>query len=557
MESKLKIRPLHFTLFWLVLNLLQAAFTQLTSDEGYYWFYTRALDWGYYDHPPFLALLIKAGYSLFPNEFGVRFFYVLLNSIGVYLLFGFVDPNDSRRLRLMYAVLLSLPLFHYLSFLVFPDGPFLFFSVVFLVGYKRFLEKDDWASALLMGVSTALMMYSKYHAVLVVGFTVLSNLRLLRSLKFYAAMLLALLLFVPHIRWQFAHDFATFQYHLSGRSSQLSFRHVGEYISQQLGALTPVLLVVPFFYKSRDRFERALQAIIIGSLLFFLLSSFKNFIHFHWTSLTLFPLIVIAPAWFLKTGKTKLLRRGVLPFAFVVLLFRLYLVFRIVPVNHIGIDYYHGRDLWAQDIRQVAGDRPVFFRNNFRESSLYSFYSGGLGVSLQSGEKRRSQYEFWHYEDSLQHREVVLVRDHPFEGSQWIQTRMGKEVHYRVLPDFTSYYDQGIQTSFPRSIRPHSVVLVDALVSNPRATPVTFAADSTGNAPTLFYSLRKGRKEVARGPGKVFTEPATVAAGGQLPVKVSVALGPLEPGTYTIVFGLSRPLLDDAYNSAVFETVVQ
>src|SRR5690242_17839290 len=71
-SDSMKIRPFHFFIFWLALNLVQAAFTELTSDEGYYWFYSRSLEWGYYDHPPFIALMVRIGYALFPNELGVR-----------------------------------------------------------------------------------------------------------------------------------------------------------------------------------------------------------------------------------------------------------------------------------------------------------------------------------------------------------------------------------------------------------------------------------------------------------------------------------------------------
>ena len=51
----MRIRPLHFAAFLLLLNLVQVAFTELTSDEGYYWFYSRSLEWGYAEHPPLIA----------------------------------------------------------------------------------------------------------------------------------------------------------------------------------------------------------------------------------------------------------------------------------------------------------------------------------------------------------------------------------------------------------------------------------------------------------------------------------------------------------------------
>jgi hypothetical protein len=59
-------------LIWLAINLLQSAFTELAHDEAYYWMYSRNLAWGYFDHPPFIAILIKLGYALIPEEIGVR-----------------------------------------------------------------------------------------------------------------------------------------------------------------------------------------------------------------------------------------------------------------------------------------------------------------------------------------------------------------------------------------------------------------------------------------------------------------------------------------------------
>ena len=100
----------------------------------------------------------------------------------------------------------------------------------------------------------------------------------------------------------------------------------------------------------------------------------------------------------------------------------------------------------------LAGRRPVFFGSNLRESSLYTFYSNGLGVALQSGEIKRSQYELWHYEDSLQGKEVLLVQPHAFTGNRPMLTRMGKEIHYLIIPNFKSYFTIPIQLKFERKI---------------------------------------------------------------------------------------------------------
>ncbi|MCY1077364.1 ArnT family glycosyltransferase [Archangium lansingense] len=545
----MKIRPLHFFIFWLVLNLVQAAFTELTSDEAYYWFYSRSLEWGYYDHPPFIALMVRIGYALFPNELGVRLVNVILNALSVLLLFRLVPRGEPRRDLLIYGMVLSLPLLNYLAFIIFPDGPLLFFFVLFLIGYKRFLEKEDLPAVLLIGCSTALMLYSKYHGVLVVGFTLLSNLRLLRSPRFWLSMVLALVLFLPHLGWQYAHQFPTFQFHLQGRTTSFTTRYLLEYLSQQLPAIGPGLIFVPFVYRTRDRFERALQLICIGTFGFFLFTALKAFVHFHWTSIALFPLLLLASRFYEAEQRKSLFQFLVLPLAFAVLVLRLYLMFRIFPVNHLNVDYYHGRRLWAEDIQGVAGDRPVLFGDNFRESSLYAFYSGHMGIALQSGERRRSQYELWNQEDSLQGREVVLVQDYPFAGSKELRTRMDKTVHYFIAPGFSSYYDIPVEAAFPPAVKSGDSVTVPITVSNPRNTALRFARAGFPQAPALFYVIRKDGREVHRGVLDVFPEDAVIPPGGQREFKASFQLPSLEEGAHTVSFGIRYEPLLDSYNS--------
>ena len=173
----MRIKPLHFAAFLVVLNLVQVALTELTSDEGYYWFYSRSLEWGYAEHPPLIALMVRIGYALFPNQLGVRLVNVILNALSVLLVFKLVPRRDSKNDARTYLMVLSLPLLNYLAFIIFPDGPLLLFVVSFLIGYRRFLAKEDVPAVLLIGLSTALMLYSKYLGILVVGFTVLSNLQ--------------------------------------------------------------------------------------------------------------------------------------------------------------------------------------------------------------------------------------------------------------------------------------------------------------------------------------------------------------------------------------------
>jgi len=62
-----------FILIFLLINLIQSVYTGLLDDEAYYWVWAKDLDFGYFDHPPLVAVWIKLSSLLFNGELGVRF----------------------------------------------------------------------------------------------------------------------------------------------------------------------------------------------------------------------------------------------------------------------------------------------------------------------------------------------------------------------------------------------------------------------------------------------------------------------------------------------------
>ena len=74
-------RPiLLFVAAWATVNMFQAWWLSLDPDEAYYWAYAHRLDWGYFDHPPMVALLARLGIDWYPGALGVR-----LGNIGVHV----------------------------------------------------------------------------------------------------------------------------------------------------------------------------------------------------------------------------------------------------------------------------------------------------------------------------------------------------------------------------------------------------------------------------------------------------------------------------------------
>lgn len=484
------IKYQYFIAFWTILNLVQACFTELTSDEGYYWFYSTQLELGYYDHPPMVALLIYLGQLLFQNEFGVRCFNVLLVSGSLFLFFELL-PKQLRNNHWLYLLLLAVPLLNYVNILVFPDTPLLAFEILFLFAFKRFLEKEDWQSVIFVGVSVALMFYSKYHGVLILGFALLSKPKLFLNYKIYIAGLLAFVLFLPHLWWQYSNDFPTFAYHLEGRISGYSTKFIFGYISQQFIFFTPFLLVIPFLYKTQNDFERALKFIVIGTLGFFLFTSLRTLTHFHWTSIALIPALILMTLFYQNTSKKRLINFGIGIFLMVMFLFRTYLVFPIFQTNHLGVDYFHERDVWANELKELAGERPIIFENNLREAALYGFYSGETGVALYTTQGKKSQFELWNYEEKLQGQKVMLVNNRPFDWSKPLETTMGQKVEYALVDNFVSYQNLLIEATNEPKLTNDTLEL-EIKISNPRAIEVPFETET----PTIvvdFHSKKQSK----------------------------------------------------------------
>ncbi|MBP7551083.1 MAG: glycosyltransferase family 39 protein, partial [Gemmatimonadaceae bacterium] len=66
-----------------LLRLALAAVVPLFPDEAYYWEWSRRLAGGYFDHPPGIAWLVRAGTALLgPSPFAVRLAPILVASSG-------------------------------------------------------------------------------------------------------------------------------------------------------------------------------------------------------------------------------------------------------------------------------------------------------------------------------------------------------------------------------------------------------------------------------------------------------------------------------------------
>jgi Dolichyl-phosphate-mannose-protein mannosyltransferase len=396
---------------WLLLGLIQSSFTRLEDDEAYYWVYSKFLAWGYFDHPPMIALLVKGGYAFFPNEMGVRLLPLLLNTLSLLIIEKLLRPKNPF---LFYTIILSIGVLQVGGFMAVPDTPLIFFTAAFFWCYKKFTDRFSLTNAALLGIVSALLMYSKYHGVLILFFTLLSNPKLLRRYPVYIVGLTMLLCYMPHLWWQYQHGWPSVQYHLFERNAvAYKFSFTLKYIVSQVLITGPVagVLLLPacLLYKPRNEIEKAFRYCFTGIFVFFLLSTLKGRVEANWTAPVAIPLIALSYLFINERPKWKSALLKTLPFTLLlVLLFRISMIVDWLPF-HFFKARYHSWEKWPQQMNKITGGLPVVFSNSHQQAAKYWFYSGQMAYSQQLYKSRRSNYNFWPIEDSLLGKPVYFL----------------------------------------------------------------------------------------------------------------------------------------------------
>lgn len=435
--------------FWLLLvftavtGLWQVTQTELLPDEAYYWLYAQNLDWGYFDHPPMVALLIKLSCCLGHSEFGVRAVFLVFSLAALVLVHRVVKPKDEL---LFTAVFFSLPLLHLGSGFAAPDIPLVFFGAAFFAVYQRFLAKNDWASVVVLTFLTTAMLYTKYHTVLVLFFCIAANVNVLTNKKFWAAVIASTILFLPHVYWQWQHGFPSVVYHLSGRNDvPWQLWYTTNYIAGQWLVLGPFICLPVLYFATRTKFDdkwlTAIKWNVIGFLLFFLYNSFRNTVEANWTAPILIPFAILSYTVLQHRLSLRkwVVGTAVLSFC-IIFLIKAVLILPAFDEIVTQRTELKGWKKLATAVLQVSGDKPVVFMNSYRMAATYAFYSGGLTTSVNTAAQRGNQFDYWGYGEQMAGKEVLEITNDWYYSSDPKIATPRINFSYRWAKNHKSYY---------------------------------------------------------------------------------------------------------------------
>jgi Dolichyl-phosphate-mannose-protein mannosyltransferase len=295
------------------LRLIGAAWTPLTFDEAYYWTWSKHLSFGYYDHPPGVALIIRLGTLIAGDtEIGVRLVSILLAlpmSFAVYrtamILFG------GRRLAATATILLNVTLMAAVgTLIVTPDSPLLVASSFVMFFLAKVLESGRGAWWLAVGAAVGTALLSKYTA-LFFGPAILIWLVSVPKLRRWLVSpwpllgaLVALVVFSPVILWNADHEWVSFIKQI-GRSRIDNFKpsFIAELIPTQIAFATPLVFVLGamglyalFKHDSGALAARALISTIFWTIaLYFIWHSLHARVEANWFA-PVYPAFAIAAA---------------------------------------------------------------------------------------------------------------------------------------------------------------------------------------------------------------------------------------------------------------------
>ena len=482
-----------------ILNIIQGSYTELLPDEAYYWVYSQDMNWGFFDHPPFVAVWVTISNFLFTDELGVRFFSAISFSFMLYLVWFTIDhPSKNKYSWLFLLLFLSTALLNVYGFITTPDTPLLFFFALFLWSYKLYLNKKSTLIYFILSIAITGMMYSKYQGVLVIFFIFLSNWKLVKDYKIWLVCFGALILYMPHIYWQYINDFPSIRYHLYERASVATykFEYTLMHIVNAIAILgfTFIIIYKAFFkgIKSNNIFHRGLNSIVLGFFFFFLISSFRGHVQAQWIAPIMLPLILITFNYLIEHKKNlKLFCYLALTNIAIISFVRISIANEgIIPVK---LDF-HGNKQWTLEVESLTKNSEKLFVNSFQNASIYWFYTKEKSHYQKNYLGRKNQYGYIPGNDVFSSDSIAYITRISKEYSEIKMKSSGKDsIFISFLKDYKPLFDLEINFENSTNIEFNtSMIKSYTIIIN---NPYTFDINTKDIEVQIAFQNKKGNEK--------------------------------------------------------------
>ncbi len=437
-------------LFIIVLSIFRfiyLLFIPITPQEAYYWYYIQHPALSYFDHPPMAAYSIGLGTLIFGNTiFGVKVMAVIwfagINFLflqTLWLAFLMFKPQLSTEHINHYSflglILFNLSIFtHLYSITMVPDTPLLYFWLLMLHFFLKWLQTHQRKWWFWMGLALGLGLVSKYTMIAIVPaiFTILLVKKDLRRYLLspypYLMMVIATIVFSPVLIWNALHHWASFGFQFTHRAEKLkpfTDKYVIQLVASQLFILTPLIFgfLVDFIVRLfKNRFRDWIPTVLFLSGIFIIggfgYVSLRSLVKMNWLLPGYLGWILGAILLFIhyKQNINRWITSGVYVSLFLLIAAYAILLIPNVPLGE-GNTWSGWKDA-SQKIyglqQQMGGRKQVFiFGNSYKSASLLKFYLPDHQDTYAQNIYGRPalQFDIWGTPDSLKGKDALYVFD--------------------------------------------------------------------------------------------------------------------------------------------------
>lgn len=457
---QLSVNKFYLFLVFLVFlpNVLTSNLMELTYDEAYYWVYSNYLAWGYYDHPPLVALLIKLGTAIFGStELGVRFFSNVSLIVALILMWKMVGKKNLLVFALLFG---CMPLVNFSGVLSLPDSGLLIAVVFYFYRLQKFIDQESFKNVCLLALSIAFMFYAKYHGLLIVILTLMAHPSFLRNKRVWQVVFITTLLYLPHIYWQYQNDFISFKFHLFGRREKhFSFSNISNYVLSQIFLMGFLCFFQMIFslkkHPPKNLFDRILLFNSFGFLVILLILSMRNQIEANWTlSVSIALILYFTPR--LSDQKKRL----IITASISILLITGIRGALIFAPELSRFEYGHENRIneivgWKTKrvplVKKFCSELPIV-ADNYQFAAKISFYAGREVPALHLN-SRKSQFSLLNLEKDLgATQKICFISTKNLGGAVKINT-FYKDPLYILTPTDLNFLARRYNTSYEEIIR--------------------------------------------------------------------------------------------------------
>lgn len=299
-----------------IVRLMFSAWIPMTGDEAYFIVWGKNLDYGYYDHTPFVGWLLAALLTISDASWWLRLPSVLLPVALSYLIYRILLPRQPQTAVWVALVYLVAPV-NVINFLITTDTPLIFFSFISAwFFYRALYETKSYQSFIVAGLFLGLAFFSKYFAVflgIAYGVYIVLFHRNRRGMTGLSLIILMVLPFAfINLLWNYNHCWNNILFNLFNRTAGADdpLNSLMKYLGMLVYLFSPFLIY--FFIKNikelkkqkTDKFNRVYLWITVLPLLLFLVLTVRKEVGLHWV-FSFYPFAFIAIAGVLSVKQWR------------------------------------------------------------------------------------------------------------------------------------------------------------------------------------------------------------------------------------------------------------